>query len=87
MLTVTLSPFYDIWENKLLKFVMKIGDQAFSFRLWCHRGGTWGGGGVGQGVEGLSGSLRTKLGLRAWSLGFVELGGWTFTAQPHCVCS
>ena len=24
------------------KFVMKIGDQAFSVRLWCRRGGTWG---------------------------------------------
>ena len=35
---------------------MKIGDQAFSLRLWCRRGGTWGGRGVGQGVEGLSGA-------------------------------
>lgn len=41
---------------------------------------------MGQGVEGLSGSFRTKARLRAWSLGFVELGGWMLTAQPHSVC-
>lgn len=52
MLTVGLPPPYDIWKNKLFKFVMKIGDQAFSLRLWCRRGGTWGGGWSGAGSGG-----------------------------------